>query len=175
MLGNPLKRTAESSTVELEREVLKPAAVQLAAIDDAEEILALQKLCFQNEAALYNSDHIPPLTQTLAELQQEFVSSRFLKILLDGRIIGSVRAKILGDTCYIGRLIVHPSHQGHGLGTRLMLTIEREFANAKRFELFTGSRSLANLRLYKRLGYREVRRVAVSGDLEMVFLQKHAE
>jgi hypothetical protein len=55
-----------------------------------------------------------------------------------------------------------------------MLTIEREFANAKRFELFTGSRSLANLRLYKRLGYREVRRVAVSGDLEMVFFQKNA-
>jgi ribosomal protein S18 acetylase RimI-like enzyme len=159
--------------VDRKHQVLKPA-VQLAAVEDAEEILALQKLCFQNEAALYNNDNIPPLTQTLAELQQEFVSSRFLKILLDGRIIGSVQAKIVDDTCHIGRLIVHPDSQGHGLGTQLMSTIEREFASAMRFELFTGSRSLANLRLYERLGYREVRRVTVSGDLELVFLQKNA-
>ncbi|MDR3776316.1 MAG: GNAT family N-acetyltransferase [Terracidiphilus sp.] len=153
--------------------MLKPA-VQLAAVEDSEEILALQKLCFQNEAALYNDNSIPPLTQTLAELQHEFVSSRFLKIVLDSKIIASVRGKIAGDTCHIGRLIVHPSYQGRGLGTRLMSMIEREFANAKRFEIFTGSRSLANLRLYERLGYREVRRVAVSGHLELVFLQKSA-
>lgn len=159
--------------MELEHELLKPA-VQLATVDDAEEILALQKLCFQNEAALYNNDNIPPLTQTLAELQQEFASSRVLKIVLDGKIIASVRGKVAADTCHIGRLIVHPSYQGHGLGTRLMSTIEREFANSKRFEIFTGSRSLANLRLYGRLGYSEVRRVAVSGHLEMVFLQKNA-
>jgi ribosomal protein S18 acetylase RimI-like enzyme len=162
-----------SNAVGRKHQALKPA-VQSAVVQDAEEILALQKLCFQNEAALYNNDHIPPLAQTLAELQQEFVSSRILKILFDGTIIGSVRAKILDDTCHIGRLIVHPSHQGHGLGTRLMSTIEREFANAKRFEIFTGSRSLANLRLYERLGYREVRRVAVSAGLELVFLQKNA-
>ena len=162
----------------MEYEAPKPAlqlpAVQISVVEDAEEILALQKLCFQNEAALYNNHNIPPLTQTLAELQQEFVSSRILKIVLDSRIIGSVRGKIAADTCQIGRLIVHPSYQGQGLGTRLMSTIEREFASAKSFEIFTGSRSLANLRLYKRLGYCEVRRVAASGHLEMVFLQKNA-
>jgi GNAT superfamily N-acetyltransferase len=170
--------------VALEHEVLKPAfqlaaaelaAVQLAAVEDAEEILALQKLCFQNEAALYNDNNIPPLTQTLAELQQEFVSSRILKIVLDGKIIASVRGKIVGDTCPVGRLIVHPNYQGRGLGTRLMSTIESEFASAKRFEIFTGSRSLANLRLYARLGYGEVRRVAVSAHLELVFLQKNVD
>lgn len=164
---------AGSRAVELDVQVLKPA-VQIATVEDAEQILALQKLCFQNEAALYNDSNIPPLTQTLADLQQEFASSRVLKIVLDGKIIGSVRAKLAADTCQIGRLIVHPNYQGRGLGTRLMSTIEREFGTAKRFELFTGSRSMANLRLYARLGYGEVRRVAVSAHLELVFLQKSA-
>jgi GNAT superfamily N-acetyltransferase len=165
--------------VELEREALKPvfqlAAVHLATVQDSEEILALQRLCFQTEAALYNDNNIPPLTQTFAELRQEVVSSRVLKVVHENKIIGSVRGKVAGDTCRIGRLMAHPKQQGHGLGTLLMSGIEAEFRNAKRFEIFTGSRSLANLRLYGHLGYREVRRVPVSADLELVFLQKNAE
>ena len=159
--------------MELDDQVLKPA-VQLATIEDAEELLALQKLCFQNEAALYKDNNIPPLTQTLADLQQEFASSHVLRIVLDGKIIGSVRAKLAADTCHIGRLIVHPNYQGRGLGTRLMSAIEREFGAAKRFEIFTGTRSLTNLNLYAHLGYGEVRRVTVSAHLELVFLQKNA-
>jgi ribosomal protein S18 acetylase RimI-like enzyme len=110
--------------------------------------------------------------QTLSELAQEFKTCRVFKMTLGGKIIGSVRGKIVGDTCHIGRLFVHPEFQGRGFGTRLMNRIEIELGCADRFEIFTGSRSLDNLRLYERLGYREVRREAISGDLEMVYLQK---
>jgi hypothetical protein len=37
-----------------------------AAAADAAEILALQKLAYQSEAAIYQDYSIPPLTQTLA-------------------------------------------------------------------------------------------------------------
>jgi ribosomal protein S18 acetylase RimI-like enzyme len=162
--------------MESEQEHLKRNPVlQMAGVEDAEEILILQKLCFQSEAALNNDDNIPPLTQTLAELLHELVTCCVLKIVLNGQIIGSVRAIAVEGTCYIGRLIVHPKFQGRGLGTRLMSRIELEFGYADRFEIFTGSRSLDNLRLYEHLGYREVRRQTISDSLDLVYMQKEPE
>ena len=40
-----------------------------AALDDAEAILALQRLAYQTEAALYDDFTLPPLIETLAELR----------------------------------------------------------------------------------------------------------
>jgi hypothetical protein len=76
---------------------------------DAEETLALQKLAYQSEAAIYQDYTIPPLTQTLAEIQAEFRRHHFLKAVTAGRIQGSVRAHMEQGTCHIGRLIVHPA------------------------------------------------------------------
>lgn len=39
---------------------------------DLQEILDLQYLAYQSEAKLLNNPHIPPLTQTLQEVQTEF-------------------------------------------------------------------------------------------------------
>ncbi len=142
---------------------------------DAEEILDLQKLAYQSEAAIYQDYAIPPLTQTLAEIKAEFHSRLFLKAMAAGRIQGSVRASMEHmeqGTCCIGRLIVHPAYQNQGLGTKLMGEIESRFPNAQRYELFTGHLSERNLYLYQKLGYRPLRREPVSEKLTMVFLEK---
>jgi len=147
--------------------VLLPADVK-----DAPAILALQRICFHSEAELYNNFNIPPLLQTLSELEQEIESCRVLKLVLENEIVASVRARMEAEVCHIGRLIVHPRWQGQGIGTRLMAGIESDFTAASCFQIFTGSRSVANLRLYEHLGYSEARRVEVSEDLTLVFLQK---
>jgi ribosomal protein S18 acetylase RimI-like enzyme len=143
-----------------------------AAPADAAEILALQKLAYQSEAAIYQDYGIPPLIQTLAGIKAEFLRRHFLKAMAAGRIVGSVRAHLDQGTCYIGRLIVHPAYQNRGLGTKLMAEIEVRFPEARRYELFTGHRSARNLYLYQKLGYRPVRREQVSEKLTMVFLEK---
>jgi hypothetical protein len=38
-----------------------------------------------------------------------------------------------------------------------MRQVEREYPRMRRFELFTGSRSLGNIRLHERLGHTRVR------------------
>ncbi len=141
-------------------------------ISDAAEILELQKLAYQSEAALYDDRSIPPLTQTLDEIQKEFSEMTFLKVCDSGRLIGSVRASIHDGACKIGRLIVHPEFQHKGIGARLILAIETEFPHARRFELFTGSRSEGNIRLYERLGYRIFRTARLSLRVEFVFMEK---
>lgn len=148
--------------------------IELAGPEDAPGILALQRLCYQSEAALYDDWTIPPLTQSLDGLRADFGSHRILVARHGGEVVGSVRARLDGGTCRIGRLVVDRRLRRQGIGTRLMAAIEREFADAERFEVFTGHLSAANLRLYRRLGYVEVRRAVVSPRLTLVFLQKAA-
>jgi hypothetical protein len=71
---------------------------------DAATILELQKLAYQSEGQLYNDFKIPPLTQTLNELESDFTSKVFLKAQVEGKIVGSVRGYQEGITCFIERL-----------------------------------------------------------------------
>ncbi len=55
-----------------------------------------------------------------------------------------------------------------------MISIEEEnFNSAKRFELFSGQKSIKNIFLYRKLGYSEFKRIAVNDLLTMVYLEKH--
>jgi ribosomal protein S18 acetylase RimI-like enzyme len=148
--------------------------IQPARIADAAAILALQKLAFRSEAELNQDWSIPPLVQTQDEICAEFRRKTFLKAIRDGEIIGSVRAEQTGETCAIGRVIVHPGCQRQGLGSRLTLAIETYFPSARRYELFTGEKSTGNIRLYERLGYRIFRRERLTAKVMLVFMEKIA-
>ena len=146
--------------------------IECAMPTDAAEILALQKLAYQSEAILYNDFTIPPLTQTLHELTVEFRHRQILQVVAVERIIGSVQGFQVGSTCHVGRLMVHPERQGKGIGSRLMAAVEQGFPDVERFELFTGHKSLTNIRLYERLGYRVFREETVHSGLALVFMEK---
>jgi len=69
-----------------------------AKIEDAPIILQIQKEAYISEAKLHNDFNIPPLTQSLAELESEFNSKCILKIVLDDQIIASGQVKLNGST-----------------------------------------------------------------------------
>ncbi|MBU0462765.1 MAG: GNAT family N-acetyltransferase [Proteobacteria bacterium] len=114
---------------------------------------------------------IPPLHQTMDEILSEFKNQIFLKIEIDNRIIGSVRICLVRGTCHIGKLIVRPNHQNIGIGKILLHAAEKQFPNAKRYELFTGQKSKKPLHIQKR-GYRVFKNKKVSEKLSLVFLEK---
>ena len=146
--------------------------ITLAEIEDAEAILALQKRAYQSEAKLYDDWSIPPLTQSLDSLRAEILAGKVLKYRQDEVIIGSVRASFHDGKCEIGRLIVEPELQGQGIGSALLAAVEAMFPQARGFELFTGSRSEGNIRLYRRHGYEIVATKALTPALELVFMSK---
>lgn len=146
--------------------------IERASVKDAQEILALQKLAYRSEAEIIDDFFIPPLHQTLDETLAEFQEQTVLKIQLGERVIGSVRAYQKGETCYIGKLIVHPDFQNHGIGSRLLRAAEELFPEAERYELFTGEKSERNLYLYRKYGYRAFKIKQVSEKLTLVFLEK---
>ena len=146
--------------------------IVLADISDADDILTLQKLAYQSEAELYQDWSITPLTQSIEDIKTEFSTKTFFKACLDGKVVGSVRVSVNRGTGFVGRLIVHPEHQKKGIGTKLMEEIEKKFPSTERFELFTGSRSEGNIRLYEKLGYRIFRKERSSAQVELVFMEK---
>jgi epoxyqueuosine reductase QueG/predicted GNAT family N-acyltransferase len=146
-------------------------AVDIADKGDYEEILDLQKLAYQSEAIIYNDFTIPPLTQTLENLNEEAKSSIILKVVEDRKIVGSVRAAEKDGTCFIGRLIVHSDYRNKGIGKKLMAAIEKCF-EGMRCELFTGHLSEKNLEFYQRLGYREFKTEDITAGLNFVYMEK---
>ncbi len=151
-----------------------PMNISPATIEDAAAIFDLQRLAYQAEAAIYDDFSIPPLVETLDQLRNHFCSRCFLKATEDGRIVGSIRAFQKDATCYVERLIVDPEHRNRGIGTALLRQIEAAYPAVARFELFTGHKSVNNLRLYEQLGYRPFRRHPVNDKLTMVYLEKVA-
>lgn len=150
----------------------KEIIIEKALVENAEEILELQKIAYISEAELIDDFTIPPLNQTIDEILSEFNTNVFFKVELENKIIGSVRCYLEMGSCYIGKLIVHPSNQSCGIGTRLLNAAENQFPKAERYELFTGQKSKRNLHIYKKNGYRVFDSKVVSEKLTLVFLEK---
>lgn len=143
-----------------------------AEIDDLPKILELQYLAYQSEARLFNTTDIPPLKQTLEEVAEEYKKGCILKAVDENHvIIGSVRAYQDNGTVYIGKLMVHPDYQRHGIGSKLLSCIEHHYPNM-RYELFTSTKSTDNIRLYTKLGYKEFKVEQINSELSFVYLEK---
>ncbi|MER6577571.1 GNAT family N-acetyltransferase, partial [Nonomuraea sp. NPDC001023] len=80
--------------------------------------------------------------------------------------------QLAGTTCLVGRLVVAPDRQGQGLGTALLAALHEQVPEAGAFDLFTGHLSEGNLRLYRRLGYRETRRERMDDHLTLIHLRR---
>lgn len=154
-------------TVEIE---IKEAPLQ-----EAEEILILQKLAYQSEAQIINDYTIQPLTQSLKEIKEEFHKQTFFAAYHKDNIVGSIRTEVKAQTCYINKLIVHPNFQNSGLGTRLLQTAEtHRHTIATSFQLFTGEKSTKNRYFYEKHGYTLITTETISQKLTLVHYQKLA-
>lgn len=143
-----------------------------ATVADSGEILTVQRAAYVSEAQLYDNPRFSALTETLTEVAAAVAGGGVLVARLGTRIVGAVRGELAGDECRVGRLVVAPDLQGRGLGRRLLLAIEEEFASARKFVLHTGDRSAANLRLYERVAYTRTRVEPVGETLSLVHMAK---
>jgi GNAT superfamily N-acetyltransferase len=132
---------------------------------DAGEILTLQRAAYVGEAMLYDQ-FLPPLFETLEEIRAVLDDPAVLVLGIrdQGRLIGTARVKPDGE---IARISVAPDRQHEGFGTRLL---EAAIARGGTW-LFTGDRSEANLRLYRRHGFLETHREPVPGHA-LVYLKR---
>ena len=67
---------------------------------------------------------------------------------------------------------MRPDKQGQDIGTKLLTAIEHECPSA-RYELFTGHKSVRNIKLYERLGYTRFKEEKVSDTRTLVYVENN--
>jgi tRNA (guanine37-N1)-methyltransferase len=125
---------------------------------DAAELAVLQRACWLSEAVANSTLDIPALSEDADEVRRGLDQWHTWVVRSGGRLVGSVRARVSADVpgqWEIGRLMVAPDLQGRGIGRALLGYAESAApSGTSRFWVNAGSRSTANLRRYRRAGYR---------------------
>jgi len=141
---------------------------------DAGEVLTLQRAAYVPEAREHENLDLPPLLETFEQTKEALGDPPCFAwgIRESGRLVASVRIVVDGGAGLVGRLIVAPDRQGHGLGSSLLLAAEAAAQpSVTVFRLFTGERSAGPLRMYRKLGYVETHRTPEK-HYELVHFEK---
>ena len=135
--------------------------LRLAVPADAPELLVLQRACWVPEGRANDAWGIPPLVETEEDVRAGLNAYQTWVGHVDGRLVISGRARVSPQDPTIwelGRLMVAPDLAGRGLGRELIGFLEAQAPTTTRPAwMNTGERSARNLRLYARLGYRQLR------------------
>jgi predicted N-acetyltransferase YhbS len=119
---------------------------------DFEAVLEVQKLAFQEYAALYETSAWT--TETLESLKDDANDKRIFVAETEGAVVGSVRFWTVGGVCVIRLLSVHPQHQWHGVGAALIRQVEHVTTDAHKFYACTMLRTARNVNFFLNLGYK---------------------
>jgi ribosomal protein S18 acetylase RimI-like enzyme len=90
-------------------------------------------------------------------------------IEVDGVRVGMIQLFEHADAVDVGEIQIQPSHQGRGIGTRVLRdTIVRAHAQGKKVSLSTGLKNRRAFELYQRLGFRRVAQTDTHDHMECV-------
>jgi ribosomal protein S18 acetylase RimI-like enzyme len=127
------------------------ALLDLRDVGAAARLLELQREAYRVEAGLIGSDKLPPLRETLAELQA--CGETFLVASLDGELVGAVSWKLDGETLDLHRLVVDPRHFRRGIGRALVRAALAANPTARRAVVQTGAENEPARALYLGEGF----------------------
>lgn len=161
-----LRPAAAAATEDLQITVATPA--------DVGELLTLTHACWLREGIVNQRLDIPAQHETLGSLTESLREWTTYVARVDGRMVASVRGRVDisgggGDTDWdIGRLMVAPDLRGRGFGRALLDFIQQAApAAVTSYSLLTGINSEDNQRMYRKAGFRLVRRDVPEGAVAL--------
>lgn len=138
-------------------------------IEEAEEILSVQKEAFKDDLETYKDYKTSPATEPIEKLLYKINKNFHYTILVEDKIIGGAELRLDFETeCYINRIFLLPEFQNKGLGTRIMTYFENEFPKVKKWTLCTPHKNYRNHGFYEKLGYKKVGEHRVMEGLSLI-------
>jgi ribosomal protein S18 acetylase RimI-like enzyme len=133
---------------------LASVTIRRAIIEDQPSMVPLINQAFVVETFLEGERTSAP------EIQAMFVTGEFLLAIANDVIVASVYTEVRGERGYFGMLSVRTSHQGTGLGRRMIQAAEQHCRakGCKRMELTVLSLRAELPALYRKFGYDETGR-----------------
>ena len=136
----------------------------------ATQLLTLQRRAYEVEAGLVGSNDIPPLRETLKELQS--CGETFLGALVEGRVVGAISWRLLGETLDLHRLVVDPPHFRRRIGVTLVRAALAAEPSASRAIVQTGADNEPSKTLYLREGFEQTDEVEIVPGLRVARFSK---
>lgn len=140
--------------------VLPGSVTTLFAPADLAELVVVQRCCWVPQALVNQTLDVPALRESADEVLAWAREWTAVVVRRSGRLVAAGRGRTeqandeRGTDWQVGRLMVVPDLTGRGVGSRLIEVVESLApAAVSRFVLYTGGRSLANIRFYRRAGY----------------------
>jgi isopentenyldiphosphate isomerase len=142
-----------------------PISLWKASIEDAEELLELQKEVFKPLYEKYNDHETSPVTQTMERFLTRFERGEYYKITYEGQLAGSVN--VYQKTPGFMRLhIINIREEFHnrGIAQQVMTRLELMYPEAEAWVLGTILTEERNCYLYEKMGYEQHGELQVIND-----------
>ena len=145
-----------------------------ASLEDAKELLMIQRKSFKEALELYQDFDTNPKFEKMEKISYKIKNHYYYKIILDRVIIGGAHVYKKGDChYYINRVFIDPDFENLGIGKKIMEFIENEFSDAKIFSLETPHKSFKNHYFYEKLGYARTGKIEeISENLSLIYYEK---
>ncbi|PYZ93936.1 GNAT family N-acetyltransferase [Salipaludibacillus keqinensis] len=135
----------------------------------AKDVLNVQIPSYKVEAEIIDSYEIPPLKDTVYNLQN--CDETFIGYYENKQLCGAISIKVVDDEVDIHRLIVHPKHFRKGIAQLLLNFIESKF-KVETIKVSTGSKNAPAVRFYKKNGFQNIKEVMVNKQLSITLFEK---
>ena len=136
----------------------------------ATDVLALQRRSYRVEAEAIGFDAIPPLVESLEQLQA--CCEHFLGAFVEDRLAGIVSWKLVGETLDLHRLAVDPAFFRRGIGAALVRAALAAEPHATRAIVQTGAANEAAKLLYRREGFADAGEREVAPGLRVALFER---
>jgi ribosomal protein S18 acetylase RimI-like enzyme len=138
--------------------------------DLAQQVLAVQRPSYQSESELIEYPNLPPLLETVADLQNS--DETFVGYWVDGQLAGVLSYEQRDEGIHIDRLVVHPDYFRRGIGRALLQWLETAVSSSPHITVSTAAKNQPAIQLYQSQGYTIVQYTALPDGLELALLRK---
>ena len=149
--------------------------IKSAALEDAENLTAIQKQSFERLYQIYK-DEANPFLRGSDEIKYHIVNGTrdIYKIFADDMLCGGVAIRNDGNgVYYLHRIYVLPQLQGKGVGKKAIKLCECNYPDAKRWAVDFPIDQIANKKCYENSGYYDTgEKEAVSNNFILAFYEK---
>lgn len=142
--------------------------INLSDSTSAAEVHDLQRKAYRIEAELIGTEEIPPLKETLEQLQNS--GETFIGCYIGDRLAVAVSFKKEGEVLDIHRVMVHPDFFRRGIAGRLMDHLEQRKYTG--IIVSTGAANTPAVKLYEKLGFERQTDTVVGDGLVIANFKK---
>jgi len=135
----------------------------------AEEIRAIFQVSYAVEADILKAVDFPPLKRTVSQFVNSH--SEFYAFSIIKNIVGIIEIDSHDDLTHIQSLVVDPKHFRKGIGRKLV-QFTLDTYRSKLFTVETGIDNQPAIKLYKRLGFQEIKQWDTNHGIRKIRFEK---